>query len=76
MVAAVLDAVDVHGRAERGTRPARGHGDEPVELGLMGRLAGLTVTKRARIPAPEPTLNHGDLSGAEETADKFGPRTL
>ena len=32
VVAAVLAAVDVHGHAERGTRPARGHGEKPVEL--------------------------------------------
>jgi hypothetical protein len=31
MVAAVLAAVDVHGDTERGTRPARGHGQEPIE---------------------------------------------
>jgi hypothetical protein len=32
VVAAVLAAVDVHGHAERGTRPARGHGQEQVDL--------------------------------------------
>jgi hypothetical protein len=32
VVAAVLAAVNVHGHTERGTRPARGHGHESVEL--------------------------------------------
>jgi hypothetical protein len=31
VVAAVPGAVDVHRHAERGARPARGHGDEPLE---------------------------------------------
>jgi hypothetical protein len=36
VVAAVLTAVDIHGHSERGTRPGRGHGDEPLERVPVG----------------------------------------
>ena len=37
VVTAVLAAVDVHRHAERGARPGRGHGEEPLE-GVAERL--------------------------------------